>query len=236
MGSPNSDINVVYLSSYLGKGEAAGHRCDNACQVEHVWANLYCCKSSNVTHVCDKNCDQRILYDRHTTLCKFSGKYFPLSLGEQQAIAGVRRKREAEQTETSTFKRRRDGFCNPATPFASPFLRSFPAFGRVGYSDNFMDIQQARCLLITTSYHRLCMLNVFTFQSIVVPFQRHFFLLRMVLQAEPSRFSSSWFSVVWLLQLHIVQLLTSRLPGFVYSPVIMLLFVRQSLWLFPHKI
>lgn len=141
MGSPNSDINVVYLSSYLGKGEAAGHRCDNACQVEHVWANLYCCKSSNVTHVCDKNCDQRILYDRHTTLCKFSGKYFPLSLGEQQAIAGVRRKREAEQMETSTFKRRRDGFCNPATPFASPFLRSFPAFGRVGYSDNFMDIQ-----------------------------------------------------------------------------------------------
>lgn len=138
---PDSDINVVYLSSYLGKGEASGHRCDGTCQIEHVWANLYCCKSMNVTHVCDSNCDQRVLHDRHTTLCKVSGKFFPLTIMEQQAIAGVRRKRDSECGDSYMYKRRREVFRNPAPTLMAPFQRAFPVSDRVGFGEGFMDLQ-----------------------------------------------------------------------------------------------
>lgn len=119
--SPTTDVNVVYLASYLGLGEPAGHRCDRQCNVEHVWANLYRCKSSNVTHVCDKNCNQKVLYDNHTSVCRVSRQLCPLTSAEQEAVRGVRRKRETEcQTDRSGCKRRHE-----LRPSASDFESSF---------------------------------------------------------------------------------------------------------------
>ncbi|KAK9122437.1 hypothetical protein Syun_020054 [Stephania yunnanensis] len=116
--------NVIYLSSILGRdGAIPSHKCDWKCQNEHVCGNMYLCKLTGVTHICDKNCNQRILYDNHSSLCRVSGQVFPLSQVEMQAVRGVRRKFEADSSSSSDtcgFKRRRDAQFHP-----SPFERSF---------------------------------------------------------------------------------------------------------------
>ncbi|CAM6128632.1 unnamed protein product [Calypogeia fissa] len=119
--SPTAETNVIYLTSCLGLGEPTGHRCDRLCNVEHVWANLYRCKSSNVTHVCDKNCNQKILYDNHTSVCRVSRRFCSLTSAEQEAVRGVRRKRDTEcHTESCGYKRRHE-----LRPSASDFESSF---------------------------------------------------------------------------------------------------------------
>ena len=93
--SAMEDVNVVHLSSSLSSsstslGERSIHRCGFNCAIEHVWGNLYLCISSGTTHVCDKNCDQRIVYDNHSSICRASRQIFPLQ--QQQAVQGLRRK------------------------------------------------------------------------------------------------------------------------------------------------
>ncbi|XP_056162932.1 uncharacterized protein LOC115661483 [Syzygium oleosum] len=117
--------NIIYLSTILGRdGPIPVHKCDRKCQNEHVCGNMYLCKLTGLTHICDKNCNQRILYDNHSSLCLASGKIFPLTPTEEQAVRGVRRKLDAESSssESCAFKRRRDAQFHP-----SPFERSFSA-------------------------------------------------------------------------------------------------------------
>ena len=124
-----SSTNVIFLSSIVGQdGPNPGHKCDWKCQNEHVCGNMYRCRLTGLTHICDQNCDQRILYGNHDSLCRVSGQVFPLSPTEQQAARGVRRKLEAEAcpSETCSFKRRRDANLHP-----SPFERSFSAFSPI---------------------------------------------------------------------------------------------------------
>ncbi|RHN69764.1 hypothetical protein MtrunA17_Chr3g0128311 [Medicago truncatula] len=54
-----------------------------------VFGNMYRCKLTGLTHICDKNCNQRILYDNHSSLCRASGQIFPLTPTEEQAVRGV---------------------------------------------------------------------------------------------------------------------------------------------------
>ncbi|XP_077248296.1 uncharacterized protein LOC143887938 [Tasmannia lanceolata] len=113
--------NVIFLSTILNReGAIPSHKCDKRCQNEHVFANLYRCKLTGITHICDKNCNQRILYDNHSSLCRVSGQVFPLNPAEQQAVRGIRRKLDGESPDTCAFKRRRDAHLHP-----SPFERSF---------------------------------------------------------------------------------------------------------------
>ncbi|KAM5557849.1 hypothetical protein ABKV19_024939 [Rosa sericea] len=116
--------NVIFLSTILGRdGSGSVHKCDWKCQNEHVCGNMYRCKVTGLTHICDKNCNQRILYDNHSSLCRASGKVFPLTPVEEQAVRGVRRKLESEApaaADNCSFKRRRDAQLHP-----SPFERSF---------------------------------------------------------------------------------------------------------------
>ncbi|KAK7353475.1 hypothetical protein VNO80_18922 [Phaseolus coccineus] len=119
--------NVIFLSSIMGRdGQIPGHKCDWKCQNEHVCGNMYRCKLTGLTHICDKNCNQRILYDNHSSLCRASGQIFSLTPAEEQAVRGVRRKHDAAEnsaTESCGFKRRRgDAQFHP-----SPFERSFSA-------------------------------------------------------------------------------------------------------------
>ncbi|XP_021725729.1 uncharacterized protein LOC110692950 [Chenopodium quinoa] len=117
--------NVIYMSTILGQdGPNPGHKCDWKCQNEHVCGNMYRCRLTGQTHICDKNCNQRILYGNHNSLCRVSGQVFPLTPTEQQAARGVRRKFEPEAcpSESCSFKRRRDSNLHP-----SPFERSFSA-------------------------------------------------------------------------------------------------------------
>lgn len=117
--------NVVYLSTILGHdGPIPVHKCDRKCDNEHVCGNMYICKLTGFTHICDKNCNQRILYDNHNSLCRVSGQIFPLTQAEEQAVRGVRRKLDADNSpsDACAFKRRRDAQCHP-----SPFERSFSA-------------------------------------------------------------------------------------------------------------
>ncbi|KAL0400501.1 UNVERIFIED_CONTAM: hypothetical protein Slati_4080000 [Sesamum latifolium] len=121
--------NIIYLSSILGQdGPNPVHKCDWKCENEHVCGNMYRCKLTGLTHICDKNCNQRILYDNHSSLCRVSKQIFPLTPVEQQAVKGVRRKLDAENcpTESCAFKRRRDVQYHP-----SPFERSFTAVGPI---------------------------------------------------------------------------------------------------------
>lgn len=117
--------NVIYLSTILGRdGPNPVHKCDWKCENEHVCGNMYICKLTGLTHICDKNCNQRILYDNHSSLCLVSNQIFSLSPAEEQAVRGVRRKLDAENSpsDSCAFKRRRDAQCHP-----SPFERSFSA-------------------------------------------------------------------------------------------------------------
>lgn len=118
--------NVIFLSSILGReGPIPGHKCDWKCENEHVCGNMYRCKLTGLTHICDKNCNQRIVYDNLSSLCRVSGQVFPLSPVEEQAVRGVRRKLDAENspsTDSCSYKRRRDSQFHP-----SPFERSFCA-------------------------------------------------------------------------------------------------------------
>ncbi|XP_025012070.1 uncharacterized protein LOC8287561 isoform X2 [Ricinus communis] len=85
--------NVIFLSTILGRdGPFSVHKCDWKCENVHVFGNMYCCKLTGLTHICDKNCNQRILYDNHSSLCRASGQISPLSPAEEQAVRGVRRK------------------------------------------------------------------------------------------------------------------------------------------------
>jgi len=82
--------NVVYLSSLLNKQEdVIAHKCDRRCDIEHVWANIYRCKLTGSTHICDKNCNQKIVYDNYSCICRVSHQVFPLTAAEQQAVRGV---------------------------------------------------------------------------------------------------------------------------------------------------
>ncbi|XP_057450054.1 uncharacterized protein LOC130741229 [Lotus japonicus] len=116
--------NVIFLSSILGRdGPDPVHKCDWKCQNEHVCGNMYRCKLTGLTHICDKNCDQRILYDNHSSLCRASGQVFSLTPTEEQAIRGVRRKLDANNSQTADscgFKRRREAQLHP-----SHFEKSF---------------------------------------------------------------------------------------------------------------
>ncbi|CAL9154698.1 unnamed protein product [Musa hybrid cultivar] len=115
--------NVIYLTSILNKGgPVPSHKCDKRCQNEHVFGNMYRCKLTGLTHICDKNCDHRILYDNHSSLCRVSGQVFPLSPAEEQVVRGLRRKLEVTKTDGCAFKRRRDAQLRP-----SPFERAFAA-------------------------------------------------------------------------------------------------------------
>lgn len=121
--------NVIYLSSILGQdGLNSVHKCDWKCENEHVCGNMYRCKLTGNTHICDKNCNQRILYDNHNSLCRVSRHIFPLTPAEEHAVKGVRRKLDAESSpsESCTFKRRRSSQFHP-----SPFERSFSAVGPI---------------------------------------------------------------------------------------------------------
>jgi hypothetical protein len=119
--------NVIYLSSILGHdGPSHVHKCDWKCQNERVCGNMFRCKLTGLTHICDKNCNQRILYDNHSSLCLASRQIFPLTPTEEQAVRGVRRKLDAAESSPVDnnigCKRRRDAQFHP-----SPFERSFSA-------------------------------------------------------------------------------------------------------------
>ncbi|XP_078447788.1 uncharacterized protein LOC144716529 [Wolffia australiana] len=113
-------MNVIFLSTVLNQdGGFPGHKCDYRCNNEHLFGNIYRCRLTGITHICDKNCNQRIVYDNHSSLCRVSGQIFPLSSEEQQALRGIRRKHRGESPEGCSFKRRRD-----VRRHSSPFERS----------------------------------------------------------------------------------------------------------------
>jgi hypothetical protein len=97
---------AVYLSSQ------PSHHCTYNCSVTHVLGNLYQCKDSGAVHICDQNCDQKIQYDCHSSICRASRKILPLSSAESAAaVRGVRRGREGsckEDAGTLRSKRSRD--------------------------------------------------------------------------------------------------------------------------------
>ncbi|XP_022890430.1 uncharacterized protein LOC111405669 [Olea europaea var. sylvestris] len=126
--------NVIYLSSILGQdGPNTVHKCDWKCENEHVCGNMYRCRLTGLTHICDKNCSQRILYDNHSSLCRVSKQIFPLTPTEQQAVKGIRRKLEVESSpsESCSFKRRRDAQYCPS-PFERLFSSVNPICSQIG--------------------------------------------------------------------------------------------------------
>ncbi|KAF6175371.1 hypothetical protein GIB67_009065, partial [Kingdonia uniflora] len=83
------------------------------------------CNLTGITHICDKNCNLRILYDNHNSLCRVSKHVFPLTILEEQAVRGVRRKLDADNA-TCGVKRRRSAQFLP-----SPFERSLTAISPI---------------------------------------------------------------------------------------------------------
>ncbi|KAF4356578.1 hypothetical protein CsatB_002351 [Cannabis sativa] len=129
--------NVIYLSTILGRdGLIPVHKCDWKCENEHVCGNMYRCKLTGLTHICDKNCNQRILYDNHSSLCRASRQIFQLTAVEEQAVRGIRRKVDADNTTSTTdscsFKRRRRDAQFQPSPFERSFTAVSPICSQVG--------------------------------------------------------------------------------------------------------
>ncbi|KAL7168717.1 hypothetical protein ACSBR2_039043 [Camellia fascicularis] len=121
--------NVIYLSSILGQdGPNPVHKCEWKCENENVCGNIYRCRLTGLTHICDKNCNQRFVYDNHSSLCRVSRQVFPLTPAEEQAVRGVQRKLDAQSSpsDSCAFKRIRDAQLHP-----SAFERSFVAVGPI---------------------------------------------------------------------------------------------------------
>jgi hypothetical protein len=53
------------------------HQCGHRCQVEALFGNAYRCVTSGLVHICDRNCDQRVPYDRYSTICVVSKRLGP---------------------------------------------------------------------------------------------------------------------------------------------------------------
>ncbi|CAM8937512.1 hypothetical protein QQ045_014085 [Rhodiola kirilowii] len=122
---PTGQANVIFLSSILGRdGPVDYHKCDWKCVNENVCGNMFRCKMTGATHICDKNCNQKILYDNNNSLCRVSRHIFPLTPAEQQAVTGARRKFDADSSPSDScgLKRRRTAQLHP-----SPFERSICA-------------------------------------------------------------------------------------------------------------
>ncbi|MCO5579943.1 hypothetical protein L7F22_033810 [Adiantum nelumboides] len=76
----DDSANVVhFLGMHLGEAKSI-HQCEFNCSIQHVQGNLYLCKTTGHSRVCDKNYDQRIVYDSHINICKASMHIFPLQL------------------------------------------------------------------------------------------------------------------------------------------------------------
>ncbi|KAL3678440.1 hypothetical protein R1sor_021396 [Riccia sorocarpa] len=70
---------------------------------------------------------------------KVSRQFFPLSAAEQEAVRGVRRKRESSCHESCSFKRRQELLRPSLSGFESPFKMVVPATGRCNSMESFMD-------------------------------------------------------------------------------------------------
>ncbi|KAI8031547.1 hypothetical protein LOK49_LG01G01858 [Camellia lanceoleosa] len=116
--------NVIYLSSILGQRWAKHCSQVRKYENENVCGNIYRCRLTGLTHICDKNCNQRIVYDNHSSLCRVSRQIFPLTPAEEQAVRGVRRKLDAESSpsDSCAFKRIRDAQLHPFAFERSPLL------------------------------------------------------------------------------------------------------------------
>lgn len=53
------------------------HQCGPHCSVEPLFGNAYRCVTSGLVHICDRNCDQRVPYDRYSTICVVSKRLGP---------------------------------------------------------------------------------------------------------------------------------------------------------------
>ncbi|WOH11157.1 hypothetical protein DCAR_0830636 [Daucus carota subsp. sativus] len=82
---------------------------------------MYRCKLTGTTHICDKNCNQRIYFDNNNSLCR------------EQDVKGVCRKLDAESSpsDSCTFKRRRSAQFHPS-PFERSFSQIGPISGQIG--------------------------------------------------------------------------------------------------------
>ncbi|BBG98460.1 hypothetical protein Prudu_007869, partial [Prunus dulcis] len=90
--------NVIFLSTILGRdGSTSVHKCDWKCQNEHVCANMYCCKLTGLTHICDKNCDQRICMITIAPFVEQAERFSPYT-SRGTGRERVRRKLESENS------------------------------------------------------------------------------------------------------------------------------------------
>ena len=61
-----------------------------AWQVTHEFGNVFKCHASGMTHVCDANCNQRLQYDRYSSICRVSKRVVPLAPQEQSPDEAAR--------------------------------------------------------------------------------------------------------------------------------------------------
>jgi len=91
------------------------HTCSRFCKIDHIFGNVYQCCQSGQTHVCDKNCTQRVVYDNLSTICRLSKKVFPLT-PEELMDRGSRKRESGDQSTFCSPHRKRHSL----TPTCSP--------------------------------------------------------------------------------------------------------------------
>jgi hypothetical protein len=52
------------------------HQCSRFCSFEHVVGNVFLCRTSGKTHICDSTCQERVQLDRYSSVCRLSKRVF----------------------------------------------------------------------------------------------------------------------------------------------------------------
>ncbi|GJP43068.1 hypothetical protein CLOM_g2567 [Closterium sp. NIES-68] len=98
--------NVIYLSSCSDASPQLRHKCKHTCTIQHAFANLFQVLDEQHDHVCDKNCNQKILYDNHSSICMVSRNVVPLTDAEKELVRAFGRKRGMDTAESCGRQRK----------------------------------------------------------------------------------------------------------------------------------
>ena len=66
----NTIINSQHLQQHQLLAGAGQHQCTRFCCFEPLFGNVFRCQASDITHICDQGCTERIFLDNHYDICR----------------------------------------------------------------------------------------------------------------------------------------------------------------------
>ena len=92
-------------SQCFSLAEEKDHRCSRFCEFSHVCGNVWACRTSGATHICDSTCDQRVQLDSYQSVCRLSKRTFTTQQRcDAQTVRPFEITRKAPQSQLSRLE------------------------------------------------------------------------------------------------------------------------------------